>query len=276
MLYTITKHILNSEKDKMKVSDFKQYLYDLKGNFNSDEGLLFGDEDNEVRRIQVSWMASLDTIENAHNVGANLMLVHEALFYTSRSRPKDYLSWSVNRKRKGLLSKYNISVVRFHGTLDEICILDDFAKALGLPEPCINERPPNKYSFTKLYDIEPVSIETMIKRVKKVLLLDILRVTPCDLKKKVKRIGLPWGGMGLSNNVSYQERLLKHKPDLFIAGESDCYGFIYAIDAGIPMIETSHEISENIGLKNFADKLKKDITNINITFYENKKPWINL
>ena len=70
--------------------------------------------------------------------------------------------------------------------------------------------------------------------------------------------------------------MLKHNPDLFIAGESDCYGFIYAIDAGIPMIETSHEISENIGIKNFTDKLKKDIKDVDIAFYENKKLWISL
>ncbi|MFH1905075.1 MAG: Nif3-like dinuclear metal center hexameric protein [bacterium] len=258
----------------MEVSDFKKYVYNLKGRLNPDEGLLFGNENNGITGIQVSWMASLDAIESAQRVGANLMLVHEALFYpypfSNNPRPKDYLCWSVNKKRKELLSRYEIAVIRFHGTLDEICILDDFAKALGLPEPSIEDK------LVKLYDIEPVSIETMIKRVKKALLLDIVRVTPCDLKKKARRIGLPWGGLGLFVNVSYQERLLKYEPDLFIAGESDCYGFIYAIDAGIPMIETSHEISENIGLKNFADKLKKDIMDINITFYENKKPWINL
>ena len=64
----------------MKVSDFRQYLCDLRGKFNPDEGLLFGDEDNEIRGIQVSWMVSLDAIENAHNAGTNLMLVHEAFF----------------------------------------------------------------------------------------------------------------------------------------------------------------------------------------------------
>ena len=141
---------------------------------------------------------------------------------------------------------------------------------MGFPEPSIEEK------LVKLYDIEPLTIGDMVERVKKALSLDTVRVTPCDLKKKVKRIGLPWRGMGLSVNVSYQERLLRHNPDLFIAGESDCYGFIYAIDAGVPMIETSHEASENIGLKNFANKLKKDMQGIKITFYENGRPWVNL
>lgn len=257
----------------MKIHDLEKYLHDLKGRFNRDEGLLFGDGEREIRGIQVSWMATLDAIESAYREGVNVMLVHEALFYpypfSGRSRPEDYLSWTVNQRRVGLLSGYKIAVIRFHGTLDEICILDDFAKALGLPEATIAEE-----GLVKLYDIDPASLEEMVARVKEKLSLNIVRVTPCDLKKKIKRVGLAWGGLGLSVNVGYQERLLKHKPELFIAGETDSYALHFAVDAGIVVIETSHEVSENIGLKNFTDRLKQEIKDIPIIFYENCRPWV--
>ena len=58
----------------------------------------------------------------------------------------------------------------------------------------------------------------------------------------VSRIGLPWGGLGLFVNVGYQQALVEQGCDLFIAGESDNYGFRFAQECGIPMIETSHEI----------------------------------
>ena len=259
---------------ELKITELQKYLYNLKGKLNSDEGILFGNGGQEVEGIQVSWMATLKAIENAHKVGTNLMLVHEALFYPypfeQVPRPKEYLSWSVNQKRLHLLSKHQITVIRFHGTLDEICILDDFAKALGLSKATIVEE-----GLVKLYDVEPITVGAMIEKVKNSLHLDSVRVTPCDLKKEVSRIGLPWGGLGLLVNVDYQERLLKHNPDLFISGETDSYAMHFAIDADVVMIETSHEVSENIGLKNFTNRLKQDIKNIPVTFYENRKPWIN-
>lgn len=258
----------------MEVHSLEKYLHGLKGKLNADEGHLFGNGTIEIKGIQVSWMATVDAIENAHIVGANVMLVHESLFFPypfmERSKPKDYLTWVVNQKRLSLLSEYDISVIRFHGTLDEICIFDDFARTLGLLKPSIEEE-----GLVKLYDIEPVSIEEIIRRIKTSLKLDLVRVTPCDPKKKVQRIGLPWGGLGLFVNVEYQQRLLRHNPDLFIAGETDSYAMHFAIDAGVVMIETSHEVSENIGLKNFTDKLKETLKGIPVFFYENKKPWVN-
>lgn len=256
----------------MKVTELQKYLYNLKGKLNSDEGLLFGDGEQEVESIQVSWMATLEAIENAHKAGTNLMLVHEALFYPypfeHKPRPKEYLSWSVNKKRLELLSRYEIVVIRFHGTLDEICIFDDFARALRLPEATIVEE-----GLVKLYDIEPITVEAMIEKVKNKLCVNSVRVTQCDLNRKVSRIGLPWGGLGLSVNVDYQERLLKHNPDLFIAGEADSYAMHFVIDAGVVMIESSHEVSENIGLRSFSARLKQELKHIPVAFYENRKPW---
>jgi putative NIF3 family GTP cyclohydrolase 1 type 2 len=258
----------------MRIYDVEKYLYSLKDKLDPDEGELYGDSRKEVRGVQVCWMATLDAIKNAHKTGANLMLVHEALLspypFKKMPRPKDYLCWPANQKRIELLSKYGIAVMRFHGTLDEICIYDDFAKALELPQPTIVEK-----ELVKLYDIEPVTIEAMIIKVKNNLGLDSVRVTCCNLKKRVHRIGLPWGGLGLFVNVSYQKKLLRYNPDLFIAGETDSYAMHFAIDSGVVMIETSHEVSENIGLKHFTTRLKKEIKNVPIIFYENKKPWIN-
>lgn len=256
----------------MKVSDLEKYIYGLKGRLYSEEGLLFGDGRKEVKGIQVSWMATLDAIENAHKAGANAMIVHEAVFVPSpgKNRPAGYLSWPANQKRAELLAKYEIAAIRFHGTLDEICVFDEFARSLGLPEPSVVEE-----LFVKLYDIEPTTVEEMIKRIKKKLNLDSVRVTLCDLKKKISRIGLPWGGLGLFVNVGYQEKLLRHNPDLFIAGETDSYAMHFVIDSGVVMIETSHEVSENIGLKTFADRLQNEIKDIPVNFYENKRPWVN-
>ena len=81
-----------------------------------------------------------------------------------------------------------------------------------------------------------------------------LRVSAArGMDQVVHRVGLPWGGLGLFVNVGYQQRLIEQGCDVFIAGESDNYGFRFAAECGIPMIETSHELSENDGLQRFVD-----------------------
>jgi putative NIF3 family GTP cyclohydrolase 1 type 2 len=60
---------------------------------------------------------------------------------------------------------------------------------------------------------------------------------------------------------------------VFIAGESDNYGFRFAEECGIPMIETSHEISENPGLRRFSGMLAKAFPQVEIRFYQNECVW---
>ena len=84
---------------------------------------------------------------------------------------------------------------------------------------------------------------------------------------------LPWGGMGLFVNVGYQQELIEQGCDVFIAGESDNYGFRFAAECAIPMIETSHEISENPGLRRFAEILSAEFPGLDVRFYENACTW---
>ena len=253
----------------MKVFDFKKYLYGLKGRLNADEGIVFGDGNTEISSVQVSWTASLESIENAGRTGANLMLIHETLLLPSRDMPLDYLSWPANRNRIKALATRGISVIRFHGTMDEICVLDDFAGALGLDEPSVSEP-----GYIKLYDIAPAGIEELAAAVKKSLGMERIRVVaPFNPPEKIKRVALPWGGMGLFLNASYQAELLKHEPDAFISGEADSYAMGFAADSGIYLIETGHEISENIGIKNFSERISGELEDVKVSYFENKPPF---
>ena len=40
------------------------------------------------------------------------------------------------------------------------------------------------------------------------------------------------------------------------------------------MVETGHEISENAGLRNFAERMNQEIREIDVYFYENKSPFL--
>jgi putative NIF3 family GTP cyclohydrolase 1 type 2 len=242
-----------------------------------EDGLLYGDPEAAVRGIQVCWMASLDAIEHAAAAGLNVIIAHEDPFYpmygqrqnrSPREFPPD---WRVNQRRVGLLERHGIAVIRAHRALDEYCVLDAFAEQLGLPPPLVNEGP---YPFRKVYALPPgTTFGSLTARVKELMGMAHLRVTPHDPATPVHRAGLPWGGLGLDSNVGYMNRLLEHAPDVFIAGESDNYGLHFAWESGVPMIETSHDLSEDPGLEQYAAELRAAFPDLKVTFYANRLPW---
>jgi putative NIF3 family GTP cyclohydrolase 1 type 2 len=258
----------------MKVCEFEDYLRGLEGFLNGEEGILFGDPTADIRGVQVSWMGDVAAAKNAIRTGANLLLVHEAPFYPypgirSGIPPVDCLSWPPNRVRTRLYNEGDLSVIRFHSTLDKICVLDDFARALGLGEPTVKEE-----GLVQIYTVDAIPVADLIKDVKDRLGLDAVRVSGADdLNKPVRRIGLAVGGCALFVNVGFQARLLRHQPDVIIAGESDAYGMLFATESGVPMIETSHAVSENFGMRHFTDTLRQNLPDIRIEFFENPRSW---
>ena len=258
----------------MRTSNVLQLLIESFGALGGDEGILFGDREQEVTGIQVCWMASLDAIEHAGKAGDNLIIAHEDLYFPSwrpqnSSTPVDYLSWRVNQRRIGLLTDHGISVIRVHGTLDRHCIFTAFANKLGLGTPAVDEGP-----YLKAYDLPPnTTFGALVGRVKSALGMEAVRATPHDPAAPVRRAGLPWGGLGLFVNVGYMQSILKYGCDVFIAGESDNYGMHFAWESGVPMIETSHEVSENPGLAEYAQELQAMLPNVPVHYYENPMPW---
>lgn len=258
----------------MRTADVLALLVETCGDLGRDEGILFGERDREVTGIQVCWMASLDAIAHAAEAGDNLIIAHEDLYFPSwrppgSATPVDFLSWRANQRRMGLLSQHGIAVIRSHGSLDRNCIFDAFADKLGLGAPVVNEGP-----YLKAYDLpQNTTYGSLVERVKSALVMEAVRATPHDPAAPVRRAGLPWGGLGLFVNVGYMQSILKYDCDVFIAGESDNYGMHFARDSGVPLIETSHEVSENPGLAQFAEELQAKLPDIPVQFYENPMPW---
>ena len=245
------------------------YVEELAGHpLNSDEGVQHGTADREVGRILVSWMATPDALERAGAERADLVLTHESLYYpydaaVRGDNPPGWQDWRTNRQRRKCLERHDLTLLRVHGSLDEICIFDDFASALGLGQPIEAEK------LAKVYEVPPCSLSELVARVKARVNLCELRVScPGGMGQIVRRVGLPWGGLGLFTNVGYQQQLIGMGCDVFIAGESDSYGYRFSAECGIPMIETGHEISENPGLLRFALMLEKRFPGLKVTFHE--------
>lgn len=240
---------------------------------NRDEGVHFGPAPRAVSGATVCWMATPDAIRAAGQRGDDLLIGHESLYYpydvvNRPETPDGWQEWPTNRQRRSLLAEFGLSFLRLHGSVDEICILDDFAEQLGLGAPVHND------GYVKIYEVAATSLAALTAHVKERLGMAGVRVAPAGAEERpIRRIGLPWGGMALFVNVGYQQRLIEQGCDLLIAGETDNYGFRFAQELGIPMIETSHELSENRGLAHFTQMLAQAFPAVRFTFFENPCVW---
>ena len=239
----------------------------------NDEVVLHGSADTPVTGAVVCWISTPEAIEDAAARGAELVIGHECLCFPhmgARYCGSEDLSesWAPNKQRRELLDKHGLTFLQLHGSADIACVFDDFAAMLGLGDPVHEE------GLTKVYEIPPRRLGELIEHVKARMNMAHLRVAGADdLSKRVHRVGLPWGGYGLFVNVGYVDRLMQLGCDVFIAGEADNYGFRFAAECGIPMIETSHEICENPGMRHLTDILAKAFPDVEFHFHENACAW---
>ena len=250
------------------------YVEELAGHpLYADEGVQYGPANREVKHILVCWMSTGDALRHAQCNGVDLVLTHESLYYPygapSRSDlPFGWQGWQTNRQRREWLEQGNMVLMGAHGSLDEICIYDDFAAWLGLGNPVKAVR------LAKVYEITACPLSELIAWVKSRTGMPALRAScPMGLDQVVRRVGLPWGGLGLFVNVAYQQQLIEMGCDVLIAGESDDYGFRFSAECGIPMIETGHSISENPGLEHFARMLQARFPEVDIEFHSCPASW---
>jgi putative NIF3 family GTP cyclohydrolase 1 type 2 len=256
----------------VRATEVGAYIESLTEGIGQEERFRFGEPSIEVEGVLVCWMATVEAIQTAAGNGCNLIVCHEELTFPYEFRDPGAiarLSWRPNARRLGLLGAHGITVYRAHGMLDRYCIVDDFERVLGLPEPVVKD------GYVRLYVIEPRTVRELALDVKARVGLPHVRVAG-DLDRTVSRVACPWGGLGLSLNTGFMQALLEHDPDVFIAGEADDYGMRFALDAGVPMIETSHATSENPGLEHFARDLKERFTDLRVFYYANPVPWTTL
>jgi len=227
---------------------------------DEDEYITFGNRQVELTGVTVAWMVTPESIMAAVDAGHNCIVHHEALTYPypgfGGGQEREYLSWPINIRRLGLLAKHGITTIRIHFSVDEISIYNAFAEQLCLGYPIVDDK---NGKFSKIF-LSPVqNFGELIKHVKKSVNMPFVRTSKHDSKRQVRRIGLPWGGLGLFVNVGYVQTLIDLGVDTLICGETDNYGFRFAVESGIAVIETSHEISETKGLKKFSDQLRDEL-----------------
>lgn len=234
-----------------------------------DEGFRFGRDDVQVRAIQVCWKPTVAAIEHAAAKGCNLIVTHEELNFPPVYAGADFETglYGATGRRIESLVKHGVTVFRAHSSLDRYCILDAFAETLGLSNPRVHG---GDYS-QRLYEINPIPFQSMCERVCSRMGVSVLRVCG-DGEKIIRKIGLPWGGVGISANANFVQDYIRMGADALVGGECEEIPFLAAKDADVCTIETGHAMSENPGLRRVAQRLEKHF-GVSVVFYDNQRPW---
>ena len=258
-----------------RVADIITFVEQSTGHrINPEEGVLHGSAQDEVARVVLCWQGTRDVLAEAGEQGVDLVIGHESLYYPYNvledGGRAGWEGWQFNRTRRELLEKHGLTFVRLHTSVDELTIIDDFADVLGLGQPVLNTG-----WGSKVYHIEPCTLRQLLERVKERMGMRNVRVSaPNGMDQEVSRIGLPCGGGGLFTNVGFQKTLLDMGCDALIAGEACSYGFRFSAECGVPMIETTHEGSENPGLVRFCRMLREEFADLDIQFVQVESPWL--
>lgn len=246
----------------MNCIEFLEFIKSEFGNLGLEEGLRYEYFEGDIKGIVVCWMISRKILDFTSKNKINLLITHEDLYFPPEYTDCDK-SGVVSDFRKQIIKKNKINFVRLHYTIDKNFIFDVFDEFSG-GELLIKE------NFYRIYKFENKRLKNLAKELKRKYKINFLRITEPD--KKVKRVGCLVGGLGLSINSKFIDKILTYNVDTVIAGEVDEYTIRALSDLEIGIIELGHEVSETPGLIKFTEYLKKKLPNIPVKYLKNTYP----
>ena len=232
-----------------------------------------------VKALLVTWMADVSALRKAVANKCNVVLCHESPSYNEKNELPPYRwlnpvnacaekAWHPNRQRRMLIEKHRLTVMQCHYGLDRFPIYESFVEAIGLPAPRKGQGWEQVYRLPKA-----VTVAALAKTVKQRLrIAGTVRVTG-DRRRKVQKVVSLWGGVGLYSNLYWLRRGIEHGADVAVAGEMDEFQMRFAAEAGIPVIETSHQLSEEIGLRHYAEVLRRRYRGLKVVSVAEGRPY---
>ena len=223
------------------------------------DGLKIGDTDQECTGIATGIFASVEVIEQAHAAGANLLLVHEPVFYDHFDKEEAKTHNEVAKKKAKLCEKYHMVIIRDHDHLHAHRpdgIYYGVMTELGIQAYCktdiLAKRDPAKFAFLFEFPGDGIPVREFAAMWQKKLGLKNIRLIG-NPETMVKRMA--WGGHCLTNSQGEIRKVEEADVDLYIPGECIDWEIAeYYKDAGgfglnRAMMLIGHFNKEELGMK---------------------------
>ena len=234
-----------------------------------------GDDDQEVKKIAISWALPVDTLLSIRDWGADLIVLHEMPIYPNVESPwHDYFPPSEilpDMYRAHIVEQWKgpLTIIRAHSNWDARVpegVPETFGRAIGLGEPADGGR------FTRVYDVPQTTLNELRERLIP-LMTDWTETTACpprlfgDPAQSITRVGVMIGGFG-GNQWNMIEELYRLGAQAVITGDLVEIIAMHAMELGIGVIETTHSFTEHPAMETLASMLKNRFTSVEFKVFK--------
>lgn len=244
----------------MKLRDIAKILeknFPLKNAEDWDNvGLLIGDYDADIKKIQFSLDATLDSIENAKKNNVDMLITHHPMIFKAVKSIKEQ---EVIGKKIRELIKNGINLYTLHTNLDTTRAgLNDYVlEKLGVEESKILDKLPEEdVGIGRIFTLnKKIKLKEYIDFLKEKLEIKNLRFISKDINTEIKKVAIINGSA-----MKYWRKAKKEKVDLFITGDVTYHDALDALENNLKIIDFGHYESENF----FYNILTKVLRECNI------------
>jgi len=206
---------------------------------------LFGDPEDDVKGIAVSWMPTMKNLEKALASDCNLFVTHEPLYVSEADMNKLIGPEDAWVKKKRWLEKTRMIVYRCHDFWDDypdVGIHGAWAKWLGfIGKPLVQRR------FYEVHEVKGISVKKLAEKVlEKVRLLgqEAVQIVG-DSGKEVSKIAIGTGAI-----TNYRQMYDMGADVLLVTDDGTRLweSGQWALDMDVPLILVNHSTAEEPGM----------------------------
>lgn len=220
-------------------------------------GLLVGDGEQKVSKILVVLDITADVINEAKNIGANLIVAHHPVIFEPLKR---VVLGDTTSNHVISLIENKISAICMHTNLDaaEGGVNDALAEKLGIESDAVLE-PIENVGIGRVGELkEKMSFNEFLSFVADSLHIAGLRyVKSSDLVSRVAVGGGSCGGM--------LKDAIKLGADTFVTADVKHSQWLDAKELGINLIDAGHFSTENVIIKPLSEKLAAEFSDISVS-----------
>ncbi|MEG0135680.1 Nif3-like dinuclear metal center hexameric protein [Cetobacterium sp.] len=220
-------------------------------------GLLVGRRDSEVEKILLSLDVTDKVIDEAIEVGANLIITHHPVIF----KPLKAVTGDTTLGKKVLkLIENRIAVYSMHTNLDSAKSgLNDFlgetvlnfGKGKILEKSELNGR---EFGIGRIYKLDtPINIKKLSQNMKETLGLDCINVVTSDENLSIKKIALVSGA-----GSTYWRKAKKLGADILLTGDIKYHEAMDAKEENFSLMDIGHFESECIFVKHLKTIIEKE------------------
>lgn len=227
--------------------------------------ILIGNEEKEVEKVYVCWVATLKVIRQAIENDIHFIISHENCFYKEGTTLPQNIRESRSLKKE-LCEKNDITIYRCHDGWDRF---PKYGVCDTLNDKCgfifVREKTEDFHSYADINEKFTVKdIAFKIAAALKEYGSNHVEIFG-NSNKKVRRLGI---GVGAISNTYW---MYNKKCDCMVLADDGYTNWIdlqWAIDNEVPCIIYHHSINEKPGIENMANYLSENIKNCKFEYID--------